>query len=180
MGHPSDGDAILDAKQADDVVLLGERQQSKRLVANLLGLENDIPIGQREPLFPHVKNPFNNRLFNVVEVSSSAFVKRLLVFFGVAQFFDVPAPMAKLIGLDCKIPANRAKRLSCSQSLVGSGYHPQLVSDRKSSWGHDGRGMQVEKVKEGKNLSWITNVGGNPSAIGILNLKTYSIYTLYL
>ena len=70
-------------------------------------------------------------------------MKRLLVFFGVAEFFDVPAPITKLIGLDFEIPANGAKGLSCCQSLVGGGYHLQLVADGKSSWGHDGRRMKV-------------------------------------
>jgi hypothetical protein len=99
-------------------------------------------------LFPHVENPFDNRLFVVVEVAFESFVERLFVFFGVAEFFGVTAPITKLIGLDCKIPTDGAKRLSFSQSLVGSGYHLQLVADGKSSWGHDGRRTSDEDVKK--------------------------------
>ena len=68
-------------------------------------------------MFPHVNNPFDNRLFDVVEVTAAAFVKRLLVFFGVAEFFDVPAPITKLIGLDFEIPANGAKGVATIFSL---------------------------------------------------------------
>ena len=138
MGYPSDGDAILHTESSDDVILLCKPKLTKGVVPNLLCLENDIPIRQREPLFPHVENPFNNGLFKLAEVSLAALVKRLFVFLGAAEFLDVALPIAKLIGLDCKIPADRAKRLSCSQSFVGSSYHLELVADRKSSCGgHD-------------------------------------------
>ena len=112
-------------------------------------------------MFPHVENPFNNWLFKLAEVSLAALVKRLFVFLGVAEFLNVALPIAKLIGLDCKIPADRAKRLSCSQSFIGSSYHLELVADRKSSCGGhdiDGGRRKVggeEKMKNGpKKRHW--------------------------